>query len=161
MDCDGPRAPPEGGGPRGARCFAAASLRATWRASFCSAVLVSFLFFFSIFFINVLLVTATDIMAKQVPLGDVALLVLYSLPQIIHLAFPFATLLGALMALGRLRADRELIALQASGIRLLRGNGAGDAPRGGVFGALVRHQRRVAAGRHHRVQPHLSAHPLQ
>ena len=74
---------------------------------FLLSVLVSFLFFFSIFFINVLLVTATDIMAKQVPLGDVALLVLYSLPQIIHLAFPFATLLGALMALGRLRADRS------------------------------------------------------
>ena len=102
---------------------------------FLFAVLVSFLFFFSIFFINVLLVTATDIMAKQVPLGDVSLLVLYSLPQIIHLAFPFATLLGALMALGRLRADRELIALQASGIRLL----AGMAPvmlLGGVFSGL-------------------------
>ena len=88
---------------------------------FLLSVLVSFLFFFSIFFINVLLVTATDIMARQVPIGDVALLVLYSLPQIIHLSFPFATLLGALMALGRLRADRELVALQAAGIRLLRG----------------------------------------
>ena len=88
---------------------------------FLLAVSVSFLFFFSIFFINVLLVTATDIMAKQVPVADVALLVLYSLPQIIHLAFPFATLLGALMALGRLRADRELVALQAAGIRLLWG----------------------------------------
>lgn len=88
---------------------------------FLVSVLVSFLFFFSIFFINVLLVTATDIMARQVPVGDVVLLVLYSLPQIIHLSLPFATLLGALMALGRLRADRELIALQAAGIRLLRG----------------------------------------
>lgn len=102
---------------------------------FLLSVLVSFLFFFSIFFINVLLVTATDIMAKQVPLGDVALLVLYSLPQIIHLAFPFATLLGALMALGRLRADRELIALQASGIRLLRGM-APVMLLGGVFSGL-------------------------
>ena len=88
---------------------------------FLLSVLVSFLFFFSIFFINVLLVTATDIMARQVPFGDVALLVLYSLPQIIHLALPFATLLGALMALGRLRADQELLALQAAGIRLMRG----------------------------------------
>lgn len=88
---------------------------------FLISVLVSFLFFFSIFFINVLLVTASDIMARQVPIGDVGLLVLYSLPQIIHLAMPFATLLGALMALGRLRADRELVALQAAGIRLLGG----------------------------------------
>ena len=47
---------------------------------FLISVLVSFLFFFSIFFINVLLVTASDIMARQVPIGDVGLLVLYSLP---------------------------------------------------------------------------------
>ena len=81
----------------------------------------AFLFFFSIFFVNVLLVTATDIMAKQVPVGDVVRLVTYSLPQIVHLSFPFATLLAALLALGRLSGDRELIAVQALGIPLSRG----------------------------------------
>ena len=81
----------------------------------------AFLFFFSIFFVNVLLVTATDIMAKQVPIGDVVRLVTYSLPQIVHLSFPFATLLAALLALGRLSGDRELIAVQALGIPLSRG----------------------------------------
>lgn len=81
----------------------------------------AFLFFFSIFFVNVLLVTATDIMAKQVPIDDVVRLVTYSLPQIVHLSFPFATLLAALLALGRLSGDRELIAVQALGIPLSRG----------------------------------------
>ena len=81
----------------------------------------AFLFFFSIFFVNVLLVTATDIMAKQVPIEDVVRLVTYSLPQIVHLSFPFATLLAALLALGRLSGDRELIAVQALGIPLSRG----------------------------------------
>ena len=88
---------------------------------FLLAFVVAFLFFFSIFFINVLLVTATDIIAKQVPAGEVARLVVYSLPQIVHLAFPFATLLAALMALARLNSDLELVALQLCGIRLLRG----------------------------------------
>ena len=81
----------------------------------------AFLFFFSIFFVNVLLVTATDIMAKQVPIEDVVRLVTYSLPQIVHLSFPFATLLAALLTLGRLSGDRELIAVQALGIPLARG----------------------------------------
>ena len=81
----------------------------------------AFLFFFSIFFVNVLLVTATDIMAKQVPIDDVVRLVTFSLPQIVHLSFPFATLLAALLALGRLSGDRELIAVQALGISLARG----------------------------------------
>ena len=81
----------------------------------------AFLFFFAIFFVNVLLVTATDIMAKQVPIEDVVRLVTYSLPQIVHLSFPFATLLAALLVLGRLSGDRELIAVQALGIPLSRG----------------------------------------
>ena len=81
----------------------------------------AFLFFFSIFFVNVLLVTATDIMAKQVPIDDVVRLLTFSLPQIVHLSFPFATLLAALLALGRLSGDRELIAVQALGIPLSRG----------------------------------------
>ena len=82
--------------------------------------LASFLFFFSMFFVNVLLVTATDIMSKQVPARDVARLVAYSLPQIVHLSFPFATLLGALLSLGRLSGDRELVAVQALGVPLAR-----------------------------------------
>lgn len=78
--------------------------------------LVSFLFFFFIFFVNQLLLLAQDILAKHVSFPDVVLLVIYSLPAIIAISFPFASLVGALMAIGRLSSDNEILAMQASGI---------------------------------------------
>ncbi len=80
------------------------------------AFLVSFLFFFFIFFLNQLLLLAQDILAKHVSFPDVVLLIIYSLPAIIAISFPFASLVGALMAVGRLSSDNEILALQASGI---------------------------------------------
>jgi len=77
---------------------------------------VAFLFFFVIFFINQILLLAEDILAKHVPIQDVALLIFYSLPSIISIAFPFASLVGALMAVGRLSSDNEILALKASGV---------------------------------------------
>ncbi len=85
-----------------------------------SAVLVAFLFFFFIFFVNQLLLMAERILSKRVPLGDVALLVLYSLPIIVTYALPFGTLVGALMAVSRLAGDLEIMALRASGVGLLQ-----------------------------------------
>ena len=84
------------------------------------SVLIAFLFFFVVFFINVLLVTADDILSRQVPFADAVRLIAYALPQILALAFPFATLLGAQISLGRLSADRELLAAQACGMPLPR-----------------------------------------
>jgi lipopolysaccharide export system permease protein len=84
------------------------------------ATLVAFLFFFFIFFVNQLLLMAERILSKRVPIGDVALLVFYSLPIIVTYALPFGTLVGALMAVGRLSGDREIMALRASGIALAR-----------------------------------------
>ena len=63
---------------------------------------------------------AEDIFAKKVPFADVARLLIYSLPQIIAYSFPFGTLLGALMALGRFSADSELLAVLAAGIPMTR-----------------------------------------
>jgi lipopolysaccharide export system permease protein len=81
---------------------------------------VAFLFFFAIFFINQLLLLAEEILSKNVALIDVALLVLYSLPAIITFTFPFSSLVGALMAAGRLSADNEILALRAAGISYKR-----------------------------------------
>ncbi len=67
-----------------------------------------------------MLLLAEDILAKQVPIADVFLLVIYSLPQVVALSFPFASLVGALMTVGRLSSDNEIIAFQASGIHLFR-----------------------------------------
>ncbi len=80
--------------------------------------LVAFLFFFVVFFVNQLLLLAEDILEKRVPLWDVVMLLIYSLPSIVALAVPFGTLVGGLMAVGRLSSDNEIIAFQGSGIAL-------------------------------------------
>lgn len=85
---------------------------------FLLSFIVAFLFFFFIFFINQLLLLAEDILQKDVALFDVAKLILYSLPSIVALAFPFGALVGALMAVGRLSSSNEVIAFQASGVPL-------------------------------------------
>lgn len=77
---------------------------------------VAFLFFFAIFFVNQLLLLAEEILAKDVDFVDVALLVIYSLPAIVSFTFPFASLVGGLMAIGRLASDSEILAFRASGI---------------------------------------------
>jgi lipopolysaccharide export system permease protein len=83
---------------------------------FLFSFVVAFLFFFFIFFINQMLLLAEEILTKHVPPLDVARLVLYSLPSIVALAFPFGTLVGALMSVGRFSSDNEIIAFRASGI---------------------------------------------
>lgn len=77
--------------------------------------LVAFLFFFFIFFINQLLLMAEEILSKRAPADQVALLILFSLPAIIAMAAPFASLVGILMAVGRMTSDNEILILRASG----------------------------------------------
>jgi len=77
---------------------------------------VCFLFFFSVFFVNQILLMAEDILSKRAPLRDVLLLLLYATPSIIAISFPFAALVGALMAAGRFSSDNEVLAMMASGI---------------------------------------------
>lgn len=87
---------------------------------FLLAFTVAFCFFFVVFFSNVLLVTAEDVFSKQVPAVQVARLVLFSFPLIISYSVPFATLVGGLMAVSRLSADNEIIAVRSAGISLPR-----------------------------------------
>lgn len=81
---------------------------------------VAFLFFFFIFFMNNVLILAEEVLAKKVPVNDVILLVVYMLPSVVSISFPFASLVGSLMAVGRISADNELLAVQASGISKTR-----------------------------------------
>jgi lipopolysaccharide export system permease protein len=83
---------------------------------FIFSFLVAFLFFFFIFFVNQLLLLAEDVLSKNVPLKDVIMLIVYSLPLISSLSFPFGTLVGALMTVGRFSSDNEVLAFRASGI---------------------------------------------
>jgi lipopolysaccharide export system permease protein len=84
------------------------------------AFFVCFLFFFFIFFINQMLLMAEDILSKHAPPVDVFMLVIYALPSIVAMSFPFASLVGALMAVGRFSSDNEVIVFQASGISMKR-----------------------------------------
>jgi lipopolysaccharide export system permease protein len=77
---------------------------------------IAFLFFFFIFFVNQLLLMAQEILSKHVPLGQVALLVLFSLPSVIAMSAPFASLVGTLMTIGRLTTDNEILVMLASGL---------------------------------------------
>ena len=77
---------------------------------------VSFLFFFFIFFINQLLLMAEEILSKKAPPEQVALLIFFSLPSIIAMAAPFASLVGLLMAVGRMTSDNEVLIMRASGL---------------------------------------------
>ncbi|MDR2619075.1 MAG: LptF/LptG family permease [Treponema sp.] len=77
---------------------------------------VAFLFFFFIFFVNQLLLLAQQILTKHVPFYQVALLVFYSLPSIIAMSAPFASLVGTLMTIGRLTSDNEVLVLLSSGL---------------------------------------------
>ena len=77
---------------------------------------VAFLFFFFIFFINQVLVMAEEIFSRKVPFWDVVRLVIYSLPWVVALSFPFGSLVGALMAVGLLTSDNEVLALGALGV---------------------------------------------
>jgi len=83
---------------------------------FVLSFLVAFSFFFAIFFVNQLLLLAEEILSKDVALNDVFLLIVYSLPAIVSFTFPFASLVGGLMAVSRISSDNELLALRASGI---------------------------------------------
>lgn len=93
-------------------------LRVYVAQEFLLSFVIGFLFFFFIFFVNILLVMAEDIFSKNVPIREILLLVLYSIPQILALTFPFAALIGSLMAVGRLSSDNELLAMRASGVTL-------------------------------------------
>ena len=81
--------------------------------------LVSFLFFFFVFFVNQLLLVAQDVLAKRVPFFEVALLIFYALPSIIAISAPFAALVGILMTIGRLSSDNEILVMLSSGLSYL------------------------------------------
>ena len=81
---------------------------------------VCFIFFFFIFFVNQILFLAEKILEKHVPVKDVFMLLVYFMPSMISLSFPFAALVACLMTVGRLSSDNEILAMQALGIRHIK-----------------------------------------
>jgi lipopolysaccharide export system permease protein len=93
--------------------------RTTWLyvgREYIMSFIVAFLFFFFLFFINQILVMAEEIFSKKVAFWDVLRLIVFSLPIVIAFSFPFGSLVGALMAVGRLSSDNELLAFGSLGI---------------------------------------------
>ena len=82
--------------------------------------LVSFLFFFMIFFVNQILLTVEDLLAKSAPFNDVMRIMFYSLPFIIAQSAPFATLVGFLMSLGGMMSNNEILIFRAAGFSFIR-----------------------------------------
>ena len=58
---------------------------------------------------------AKEILSKRVPLYQVALLVVFSLPSIVAMACPFACLTGTLITISRLTSDNEILIFLCSG----------------------------------------------
>src|SRR5271155_4567162 len=86
----------------------------SWRLPIIDAYVLNemigpFLFFLSAFFLfwalNIFFLAADYIVNQHAPIVLVAKFVVYRMPQAIPMAFPFASLLAALLALGRLMAD--------------------------------------------------------
>ncbi|MDX9800619.1 MAG: LptF/LptG family permease [Spirochaetia bacterium] len=77
---------------------------------------VCFVFFFFIFFANQVLLLAEYILSKKIPAIDVLLLLIYFMPTMLSLTFPFASLAGCLMAVSRMASDNEILSMQSSGI---------------------------------------------
>jgi lipopolysaccharide export system permease protein len=77
---------------------------------------ICFLFFFFIFFVNQILLMAKEVLTKHVPFSQVALLILFSLPTVIAMSAPFASLVGTLMTVGRLTSDNEILVMLSSGL---------------------------------------------
>ena len=78
--------------------------------------LIAFFFFFFIFFVNQILLMAKEVLTKRVPFDQVALLILFSLPTVIAMSAPFASLVGTLMTVGRLTSDNEILVMLSSGL---------------------------------------------
>ena len=79
---------------------------------------LGFLFYTSIIVMKLLFDLAGDIIRRSLSGSAVGALLVYSLPNIIVLTLPMALLFGILIAVGRLSADSEIVAMRALGISL-------------------------------------------
>ncbi len=78
------------------------------------------LMFMLLVFTAASLFQATDLLVQGVALWTVTKFILFSLPAVVAQTFPMAMLLAGLLGFGRLSADREIIAVFASGVSFPR-----------------------------------------
>ena len=82
--------------------------------------LLALLVFTFILIIPFIIDLAEEMIAKGVPAATILQLTVTLLPQALALTIPMSLLIGLLVGLGRLSADREFVALQACGVSVFR-----------------------------------------
>jgi LPS export ABC transporter permease LptG/LPS export ABC transporter permease LptF len=70
--------------------------------------------------LNEILRLAKNLVTQSASLADAFSILLHLLPSVLCLTIPMGFLLGVLIALGRLSADSEIVAMRASGVSLYR-----------------------------------------
>jgi LPS export ABC transporter permease LptG/LPS export ABC transporter permease LptF len=78
--------------------------------------LLALLVFTFVLIIPFIIDLAEDMIAKGVPAGTILQLTITLLPQALALTIPMAMLIGLLVGLGRISADREFVVMMACGI---------------------------------------------
>ena len=78
------------------------------------------MFFVAVFLINEMLVLGEELLSNRVPLRYVLRLIVFSVPLILTFAVPFGTLVAALLFVGDIRENLELLAMQAAGFAPFR-----------------------------------------
>ena len=78
--------------------------------------LIALLVFTFVLIIPFIIELAEQMIAKGVPGGTILQLTITLLPQALALTIPMALLIGLLVGLGRLSADREVVVMMACGI---------------------------------------------
>ncbi len=83
-----------------------------------------FTFAFSAFLLfwalNILVLAADYVINQHAPFFLVLRFIVFRVPQAIPMAFPFACLFSALLAMGRLMGDNEVTAMRTAGVPVLR-----------------------------------------
>ncbi len=82
------------------------------------AFLVSFVFFFFIFFINQILLLAKRILLSNVDFFTMVNLVVLAIPQFLLYTFPFSSLSASAMVIGSINSSNELLALRCTGFSI-------------------------------------------
>ncbi len=90
-----------------------------WRYIFIDfffSFLVILVFFIIIFIINQILLLAKNVLQTNVPIFEVAKLLMYALPTVVSLSVPFAALVSCLMSTGGLSTHNEFTAMRMIGM---------------------------------------------
>ncbi|AWG43155.1 YjgP/YjgQ family permease [Candidatus Borreliella tachyglossi] len=85
---------------------------------FCKYFLITFLFFFFVFFINQILFFMRILLQNYVPFLKAFIFVIYSLPMVIALSPPFAALISVVLTIHRFKLNNEILAFRSIGISI-------------------------------------------